>query len=221
LSTLVVAGPSLLAPRQPLSTPETGELRTGLVGEAVRLNDLPHYLLSVTHLEAPSVELQQSAEVLEDIVCSALKRLRPRLARPAITLDLLRELALVLVEPALVEQRFTNLLENAPRHTPEARAGAVSASAHGVVVVVRAADEGPGIPAADREKVFETFFRGCGVDPRDGGVRLGLTTCRSIVHAHGGRIKVHARKGGGAAGEFTLPRAGGGGASPPAETMPP
>jgi signal transduction histidine kinase len=53
--------------------------------------------------------------------------------------------------------------------------------------------------------VFEKFYRGRGTSKADGGVGLGLTICRAIVRAHGGRIVACAREGGGTLVEFTLP----------------
>ena len=64
------------------------------------------------------------------------------------------------------------------------------------------ADRGPGVVAGDMEKVFEKFYRS---GEGRGGVGLGLTICRGIVMAHGGRLWVEARAGGGADFRFTLP----------------
>jgi len=102
----------------------------------------------------------------------------------------------------LIEQVLINLLENAAKYAGD---GGIDISAesgeHGVVVSV--ADRGPGIPAGEEERVFEKFHRldhGAG-----GGVGLGLAICRGIVLAHGGRIWVEPRRGGGADFRFTLP----------------
>jgi two-component system sensor histidine kinase KdpD len=65
------------------------------------------------------------------------------------------------------------------------------------------ADRGPGVARPDSERVFEKFYRAR--DGEGGGVGLGLTICRGIVTAHGGRIWVADRDGGGACFHFTLP----------------
>jgi len=113
----------------------------------------------------------------------------------------------VAVDPALVDQVLVNLLENALRYTPPGSALHVRARALPSTVAVEVADEGPGIVLAERQRVFEKFFRGSHATKSDGGVGLGLTICRAIVRAHGGHISIHERQGGGAAIEFTLPRA--------------
>jgi two-component system, OmpR family, sensor histidine kinase KdpD len=78
-------------------------------------------------------------------------------------------------------------------------------------VRVDVADRGPGIPPGEEERIFEKFHRGG--KEAGGGVGLGLTICRGIVTAHGGRIWAENRPGGGAVIHFTLPLAG---APPPA-----
>ena len=85
---------------------------------------------------------------------------------------------------------------------------AVSAWTEGDNVVVEVADDGPGIPPGEEETIFRKFHRGA----RDedlapaGGSGLGLTICRGIVTAHGGRIWAEPRPKGGACFHFELPR---------------
>jgi two-component system sensor histidine kinase KdpD len=98
-----------------------------------------------------------------------------------------------------------NLLENAVAYTPKSATLFVSASADGDFVRVQVADDGPGIPEFERHKVFEKFYRGSAAGKGDGGVGLGLTICRAIVRAHGGRIDIRERGSGGTVVEFTLP----------------
>ena len=73
------------------------------------------------------------------------------------------------------------------------------------IVTIHVADDGPGMPEHEREKVFEKFYRGASSKAADGGVGLGLTICRAIVNARGDRIAARERAGGGALVEFTRP----------------
>src|SRR5262249_2285350 len=70
---------------------------------------------------------------------------------------------------------------------------------------VQVADRGPGIAEQERDRVFEKFYRGPEGRKNDGGAGLGLTICRAIVRAHGGKIALRGRQGGGLLVEFTLP----------------
>jgi two-component system sensor histidine kinase KdpD len=74
-------------------------------------------------------------------------------------------------------------------------------------VLVTVADRGPGLAPGDETRVFDKFFRSRGA-PSTTGVGLGLTICRGIIAAHGGRIWAENRPGGGAAFHFTIPLVG-------------
>jgi two-component system sensor histidine kinase KdpD len=107
------------------------------------------------------------------------------------------------VDEVLLEQVFVNLLENAAKHTPPGSPIDIGAEEGNDEVVVTVADRGPGVPPGEEERVFEKFQR---VGSATGtGVGLGLTICRGIVTAHGGRIWVERRPGGGALFRFTIP----------------
>ena len=107
-----------------------------------------------------------------------------------------------------MHQVIANLLDNAVRHSPAD--GRVWLSAHQAtdgVTTIEVADEGPGIPAEEAERVFERFHR---VDAaraaRDGGTGLGLAISRWIVDAHGGTIRVREREPSGCRVTVELPR---------------
>ena len=87
-----------------------------------------------------------------------------------------------------LHQVFANLLDNAARHSPPGGTVTVRAERHGENLLVAVADEGGGIPAADRDRVFERFTRG---EPAaDGGTGLGLAIARWVVQLHRGTIAV-------------------------------
>lgn len=110
------------------------------------------------------------------------------------------------LDPDLVAQVVRNLLDNADRHAGE---GPVRLSTHaaGSSLIVSVDDAGPGIPAEDRERVFDRFHRRDSArDRASGGNGLGLGIARAIVVAHGGRIWVADSPLGGARLSFSLPR---------------
>jgi signal transduction histidine kinase len=82
-------------------------------------------------------------------------------------------------------------------------AGGASAQA-----VLRVCDRGPGVPEAQRERIFEPFYRLPGASEHAGGVGLGLALVKSIVERHGGTVRCEGREGGGACFEVRLPLAG-------------
>ncbi len=173
------------------------------LGQTERLGRLVAQLLDLSRLEAGAVPFDgvrlPVAPFLQEAVAAA------RLIDAAVDrevrweVDVLPEDLAVLADPGRLHQVIANLLDNAARHSP--RAGTVRVSAHpeskegrgepGVVLEV--ADEGPGIAAEDRERVFERFHRGGGTG-RDsspsGGTGLGLAIARWAVGLHGGTIEV-------------------------------
>ncbi|MEV5830389.1 HAMP domain-containing sensor histidine kinase [Spirillospora sp. NPDC052242] len=106
--------------------------------------------------------------------------------------------------PGRLSRVLGNLLDNAERHAD--RVVRLTAAREGRDVVLRVADDGPGIPAADRERVFERFVRLDDARSRDeGGAGLGLAIARDLVAAHGGTLTVRDAPEGGALFEVRLP----------------
>jgi two-component system sensor histidine kinase KdpD len=110
----------------------------------------------------------------------------------------------VSIDGVLLEQVFLNLLDNALKYTPPGTAIEISAEASKNEVIVSVADRGPGLPLAAIAQIFDKFYRG-DTARTPSGVGLGLTICRAIVQAHGGRIWAENREGGGLVFRFTLP----------------
>jgi signal transduction histidine kinase len=106
----------------------------------------------------------------------------------------------------LLRRALRNLLENAQRYGVDAVSVSVQhiASGHAEVCVC---DRGPGVPEADRERIFEAFFRLPGHAEREGGVGLGLALVRQIALAHGGSVRCEPRDGGGSCFRLVLPAA--------------
>jgi signal transduction histidine kinase len=115
-------------------------------------------------------------------------------------------------DPMRVEQVITNLIGNALKHGRTRGVIQVSSRAIEAVaadrrfVEVAVSDDGPGVAAQDRERIFEPYVR-AGDGGGGGGLGLGLAICRRIVEAHGGVISVADAPGGGSRFSFTLPAA--------------
>jgi two-component system sensor histidine kinase KdpD len=159
----------------------------------------------MTRLQAGALRVKKEWQDVEEVIGSALTRLEDRLEGRAVVTDVPDELPMAPFDSILVEQVLINLLENAIKYTPDASPIDVSARQVERALEVAVSDRGPGVPAVDMEKVFEKFYR---ASEGRGGVGLGLTICRGIVTAHGGRLWVEARAGGGASFRFTLPQEG-------------
>lgn len=204
LTSIIAAGTTLLA--HSTHSPEVQRsLVSTMVGEGERLHRLINNLLSVARLDSPSIELRRSTESIDEIVLAGVRRARSLNPDSRIALEMDRDLPFVSAEPQLLEQVVLNLIENAHRYAGPAASIEIQVKAAAGFVSVQVADDGPGIPEDEWDKVFEKFYRGRGAGKGDGGVGLGLTICRAIIRAHAGRIAIRGRRGGGTLVEFTLP----------------
>jgi signal transduction histidine kinase len=104
----------------------------------------------------------------------------------------------------LLRRAVRNLLENAQRYGGGELLAALDEGTQGPVVI-RVCDRGPGVPASQREQIFEPFYRLPGHAEREGGVGLGLALVQQIARRHGGRVHCEARDGGGSCFVITLP----------------
>jgi two-component system osmolarity sensor histidine kinase EnvZ len=111
--------------------------------------------------------------------------------------------ARVTVRVMAVERMLANLIDNAVKHGARVRVTLGLGRDHVEIVID---DDGPGIPAADCERVFEPFYRGDGARRAAGGVGMGLTIARDVALAHGGGIELETSPLGGLRCRVVLPR---------------
>lgn len=114
--------------------------------------------------------------------------------------------------PRLLRRLIRNLLENARRYSNGDISLELAQIRKGTeeIAVIKVHDRGPGVPAAQRERIFEPFYRLPGASEREGGVGLGLALVKSISQRHSGTVRCEARPGGGASFIVELPIAGAG-----------
>jgi len=112
-------------------------------------------------------------------------------------------------DSAHLRQALTNLIHNAIKYTPHG--GAISVelkAANSGQAIIEVRDSGPGIPAADRDRIFDRFYRVDASRSREeGGVGLGLAIARWAIEANGGRIRLASDRGSGSVFQVLLPRA--------------
>jgi two-component system sensor histidine kinase KdpD len=140
---------------------------------------------------------------VEDVIEDALAGLRTPLGEHRVSVFIRPDLPLLSVDPVQVGQVLQNVLQNAAKFSPPRSEIRIAASGWRGAVEVRIADRGSGIPAPDREAVFEEFFRSG--DGRVAGTGLGLAVAKAIVLAHSGQIWVEETPGGGTTVVVRLP----------------
>jgi two-component system sensor histidine kinase KdpD len=180
------------------------ELLTTILEETDRLNRLVGNILDLARIRAGALMPSRHEAGLDEIAEAVVARLAPRLGDVVVALDIADDVPSVEVDEMQLDQVITNLLENAARHSPPAGEIRLSVAPTDGVVGVTVTDRGPGVPAEDRERVFEAFYRGTST-PDLPGTGLGLAIANAIVTAHGGRIWVQDAPEGGAAFTFEIP----------------
>jgi two-component system sensor histidine kinase KdpD len=169
-------------------------LRT-IEDETDRLTTLVGNLLDMSRIQAGAVAPRTRPVGLEEVVPAALAALGERANK--VEVDVPESLPPVRADPALLERVVANLVDNAVAHAPEGSSVRVEAGEVGSRVLIRTIDRGPGIPPAERERIFQPFQR-LGDSPSHGaGVGLGLAVALGFTHAMGGELVVDDTPGGG------------------------
>jgi two-component system, OmpR family, sensor histidine kinase KdpD len=203
LASIKASASSLLDREVQWSDAERDEFLTTINTEVDRLTRLVHNLLDMSRIEAGALDPRLVESSLAEVVGPVVRRARAA-SRQRVDVDVPDELAPVLVDPVRLDQVLTNLLDNARGYAPGSPVQVV-ARQDGDHVELRVVDHGPGIPAPERERVFDQFYRLKGGGKRPEGTGMGLAICRGIVRAHGGALRVETTPGGGATFVLTLP----------------
>jgi len=207
LTAITGATSTLLEEDVRLDAPTRHALLQTIHQEADRLHRLVSNVLALTRLESGAIQVHKAWQPLEEVVGAALTHLEAPLRGRLLTTHLPADLPLVPLDGVLIEQVLINVLDNALKYTPPGSPLSLAAWTTDGAMTVEVADQGPGLPPGEEQRVFDKFYR----VQRPGaasGAGLGLTICRGIMAAHGGQIWAENRSGGGTALRFTLPLAG-------------
>jgi len=184
-----------------------------------RLITLVNELLELSRLHAGRVSLHLQQLNMGEIVLDLVSQVRPLLdsRNQELVLDLPArdsarwELLHVQADRRRMEQVLLNLLSNANRYAPPGSRITLGATPRNGQVKVFVRDEGPGIPPAEQDRIFERFYQAsivpAGEDVKRDGAGLGLAIARSLVELHGGQIGVQSRPGRGSTFFLIVPSA--------------
>ncbi|HEX6551674.1 MAG TPA: ATP-binding protein [Ktedonobacteraceae bacterium] len=181
-------------------------LLQNIAGQASRLGRLVDELLDLSRIEAGVFVFDRDWIKLPVLIADTVAKFEELHSGCQVERDLAEDLPLQYVDPVRLAQVLWNLLENALKYASSCTSIKVEARWTRNEVLIGVADHGPGIPADEREKIFQHFYR----LERDQGTHtqgsgLGLAICQGIVQAHGGRIWVEDQPEGGSVFRFALP----------------
>lgn len=180
------------------------------VRQSDRLSRLIAELFELTMLDSTGTRLNFEPFSLPELVQDVAQKFRPQAERRHMTLelDMPASTPFVRADIGLIERVLENLIENAIKYTPEGGRVSLSLIPGADCIEARVADNGPGIPEADRERIFERFYRveKSRADAPE-GTGLGLAITRRILQLHDSAIRVESAPGHGASFSFQLPLA--------------
>ncbi|MPM94881.1 Sensor protein KdpD [bioreactor metagenome] len=174
-----------------LSEEKKQGLYTDIFDDSMWLINLVENLLSITRIDNGTLNLNMQPELLDEVIAEALLHVNRRSVEHTIETNLKEEFLMAKMDSRLIIQIIINILDNAIKYTQQGSRITISAKRNGSVVRVEIADNGPGIPDAAKEKLFDMFYtaENISADSRR-GLGLGLPLCKSIINAHGGSIYV-------------------------------
>jgi two-component system sensor histidine kinase KdpD len=192
-----------------LDTSERREMLEIINEEADRLNRFSESLVGLARIEAGEMKLRRRWMTIDEIVVTALERAEPLTRRHGVEISLEDDRPLVLVDGQAIAEVIYTLIDNAAKYSPAGTRIRISASrVDDLTVQLAVEDEGPGIDAELRERVFDKFFRAMpdGASPSSSGIGMGLAIARGLVEVHGGRIWIESGESGrGTRVALTLP----------------
>ncbi|MHC9297028.1 HAMP domain-containing sensor histidine kinase [Mycobacterium sp. LTG2003] len=170
-----------------VAEPDAETMRMALA-QTERLGELVTNLLDLSRIEGGAIPLQSSRFAVDDFLRDAVEHASLSSGDVKVVVRVSPPNLQAVADPARLRQVVVNLVDNAIRHSPAGGEVSVLASRTGSGALrLEVADDGPGIPTAERERVFERFTRGA---TSDGGTGLGLAIARWAVELHGGAIEV-------------------------------
>jgi two-component system sensor histidine kinase KdpD len=187
---------SLRGHRKELDARAQDELERTIQEESERLNRFIANLLDITRLESGAIEAHFEYVDVSDVLGSALRRASAVLAGHHVHLDLTPDLPLLKLDPVLFEQVIFNLLDNAAKYAPVGTNIDVRVRTEAGILRLDVADQGPGIPQDDLDRIFDKFYRVQAADRKLAGTGLGLPICRGFIEAMGGTIQAGNRHDG-------------------------
>jgi len=187
LSTIKAAASSLRGHDVNWDSPARVELIAAIDDESDHLNMLVGNLLDMSRIEAGVLKPKREWNIMAEIISGVLVRMKHLAVEHKFEINVPEELPLVPVDYVQMEQVFTNLLSNSLKYAPVNTVVRVRAQVEDGVIHVLVSNQGPQIPRAHLERIFDKFYRITAAD-RVTGTGLGLSICKGIIEAHGGHI---------------------------------
>lgn len=191
LAAIIGSADSLASYSHAISLQDQQELLKTIRMEGERLDRYIQNLLDMTRLGHQGLTLTRDWIGIDELIGSATRRLQHYSSGSIFRIDIDPDIPALYVHPALIEQALFNILENAAKFSPPNVPVAIHAGYNHTDhrVYVEISDQGPGIPAEERDRIFDMFYSVERGDRGQYGTGLGLTIVKAIIGAHMGSIE--------------------------------
>lgn len=188
ITTIVGATDNLQSMNGQLNDADRQDLLKEISTAGLRLNQQVENLLSMSRLESGFLQVKKDWCDVHDLIYKTLRPLEIPLQNFSVAVFIADDFPLVRLDYGLMEHVLFNLISNAINHTPPDSKITIQAETEDEKLIITVADNGPGFPQKEIDKVFDKFYRLQGAKP--GGTGLGLSIARGFVEAHGGTISL-------------------------------
>lgn len=162
-------------------------------------------LLSITRISSTPASLHKAPEAAEEVMAESVRKFRKRFGQLPVEIRMPDDLVMAPMDPILIEQVLTNLMENVVYHAKATRIR-MNLRTEGTDAVFEVVDDGVGIPPKRLADIFgAAVSQSTGVSDGARGMGIGLSVCKAIILAHGGDIEAENNPEGGACFRFRLP----------------
>ena len=205
LASIVGSSSALLMSWENIDETSKTTLVSDIYDDAQWLSNSVDNILNITKIEDGRIEVKTALEPAEDVISEAAGRVKKYAGNRTIITEVAPELPFVRMDAGLMKQLLVNLLDNAVKFTSDDAVITVAAYPVNAYAVFEVSDNGSGIPAKNLPFIFDRFYTIDKGASKRKGMGLGLAICKSIALAHGGKITVMNRDGGGAVFKASIP----------------
>lgn len=181
----------LMVNSEVLSDIQKKSLYTDIFDDSMWLINLVENLLSITRIDNGTLNLNLQPELLEDVITDALLHINRKSIEHKIETQLENEFLMAKMDSQLIIQVLINIIDNAIKYTPTGSHILITVRGEKEMILIEISDDGPGVSEESKSKLFDMFYTADNIrgDGRR-GLGLGLSLCKSIIDAHGGKIYV-------------------------------
>ena len=193
---------------EPLEMTERAHFLAVIARQAERMERLVKDLLRLASLDAREEPIESEPCALAELLAAVTRDLSPSIEhkQQRVSIDVSPEVAAIVIDVAKLQDALRNIVENASSYAPAGSRIDIAATREGGQVVLRVEDEGPGIPEADLERIFERFYRVDKARSREsGGTGLGLSIVKHLIQRLSGEVSAANRPQGGAVFTVKVP----------------